>query len=182
MQREARVVRGRAALARDARMLAALAAFAKGRVSVEAARGVLGWLDQVAPVAGPAQRSVRRLGKRRLQNAMIAAGVVPDGRGRWAVDEVLRVERRIALPGEEGRTGEWQRMALIRWRGADRLQRQAHVETWRPFEFVTLDLQRRWIKPRGPAQPKRERPTHQQDGRVTKRSPRLMGDAAEAGL
>ena len=109
-------------------------------------------------------------------------GMAPDGRGRWAVDEVLRVERRIALPGEEGRTGEWQRMALIRWRGADRMQHQAHVESWRPFEFLTPDLQRRWIKPRGPAQPKRERPTHQQDGRVTKRSPRLMGEAAEAGL
>jgi hypothetical protein len=73
-------------------------------------------------------------------------------------------------------------MALIRWRGVDRHEGQVHEESWRPFEFLTADLQRKWIKPRLVSRPKRDRPVQQQDGRPTKRSPRLTGEAAGGGL
>jgi hypothetical protein len=60
---------------------------------------------------------------------MVAAGVLPDGRGRWAVDRVVRVEG----------VGK-KRQALVQWRGFDRASGIPHQPSWRPVAHVTADL------------------------------------------
>ena len=64
-----------------------------------------------------------------LLNAETAAGVVADGRGRWAVECIL---------GWRGPARK--REALVRWRGFDRQSGAPHRDTWEPRGHLTSDL------------------------------------------
>ena len=74
-------------------------------------------------------RATPRVQTRVLQNAEVGAGVRADGRGRWAVDQILR-----------WRGGFREREALVRWLGFDRQSMLPHGDTWVPRSKLTADL------------------------------------------
>ena len=77
-------------------------------------------------------RAVPRVQTRVLLNAEIAAGVVADGRRRWAVDRIL------AWRGGTERRNH--KEALVRWLGFDRLSGAPHADTWEQRSRLTADL------------------------------------------
>ena len=84
---------------------------------------------------GSARRVVRatpRVQTRVLLNAEIAAGVVCDGRRRWAVDCIL------AWRGGTEKRNHTE--ALVRWLGFDRLSGVPHADTWELRSRLTADL------------------------------------------
>ena len=93
--------------------------------------------------------------RRVWHNAAIAEGLEADGRGRWAVDDVL--EWRGASRDQDGRDT---REALVRWLGFNRVTGEPWADQWIPRRLLTTDLrgQRKRV-PRGDAAPppKRER-------------------------
>ena len=95
-----------------------LEAAAKMRTSVGARRGAL---------------------QRRLRNEQVRLGVLPDGRGRWAVDAV------VAWRGAGERTE-----ARVRWLGFDRATDRPWPECWVPRRWLTSDLRSADPGRRGP--------------------------------
>ena len=84
---------------------------------------------------GSARKVVRatpRVQTRVLLNAEIAAGVVCDGRRRWALDCIL------AWRGGTERRNHTE--ALVRWLGFDRLTGAPHADTWVLRARLTADL------------------------------------------
>ena len=156
-------------------MVAKVVGFRGGRISPEEAARLMGWLAVVAPSAGAPRRRMPAARRRQLDNGLIAAGLAPDGRRRWAVDEVL-----------SWRGGHRNREALVRWVGVDLITGVPHPLAWIPRDDLTSDLRvlgrLRAAAPTRASAPKRAPPTHQSDGAPRRVTPRLAGHAPVGGL
>ena len=131
--------RSRRASAMDLTRDVARARLARGTLSVKS------FLPLVA-------MEVRR---RVWHNAAIAEGLEADGRGRWAVDDVLAWR---GVSRDQG--GRDTREALVRWLGFNRITGEPWADQWIPRRLLTPDLRGyRKRAPRGDAAPppKRER-------------------------
>ena len=69
--------------------------------------------------------------RRMLENEEVGSGVAPDGRGRWAVEQVV-----------EWRGGARDREARIRWCGFDPETGEPWEDSWVPRAFLSADLRR----------------------------------------
>ena len=81
---------------------------------------------------GNARRSLHQRAparRRMLRNQEVIHGVAPDGRGRWAVEEIL-----------EWRDGTTEREALVRWCGFDPDTGRPWDDSWEPRSWLTSDL------------------------------------------
>ena len=106
-------------------MRAQLHAMTQGVVSSAEAAGVRRWAEEVLPPARRAARQFSALQRREVENELVAAGVRPDGRRRYAVHKV--VAWRGSGKGRE---------ALVQWRGFG-----PEESTWEPVSWLTRDLQ-----------------------------------------
>ena len=68
---------------------------------------------------------------RMLRNEEVGSGVAPDGRGRWAVDQIV-----------EWRGGARDREAHVRWCGFDSASGEPWDDSWVPRALLTADLRR----------------------------------------
>ena len=165
----------RAVRLRDAQMVAKVVGFRGGRISSEEAARLLGWIAEVAPSSGVPRRRMPAARRRQLDNGMIAAGLAPDGRRRWAVDEVLR-----------WRGGHRDREALVRWAGVNRWTGAPHPIEWVARGDLTADLRAqgrlRAAAPRQAPAPKRAPPAERADGAPKRVSPRLAGHEPVGGI
>ena len=66
-----------------------------------------------------------------LRNEEVVSGVAPDGRGRWAVEQVV-----------EWRGGARDREARIRWCGFDPTTGVPWEDSWVPRALLSADLRR----------------------------------------
>ena len=106
---------------RESRAMAALVSARSSMPSQEEVDTVLGWL----------RSSETRACSRAMHNALIEAGVEPDGRGRWAVDSIL-----------DWRGQANSREALVQYAGFDRVTGLRHPPTWVPIGRLSTDLQK----------------------------------------
>ena len=67
--------------------------------------------------------------RRELYNFEVGHGFRADGRGRWAVDEIL-----------EWRGNGDEREALVRWLGFNSISGEPWEDSWRPRRSLTADL------------------------------------------
>ena len=167
------VVGGRAAVRREAtalakllevRQLAQLEQASWGSASPSATAGIRAWAAQVRD-GRRASRQFPALLRRKVENVMISRGLMPDGRGRMAV------ERLIGFRGS-GRNKE----CLVRWSGVDLESGERRADEWLPASRLTGDLrpsvaQKRRVVPPVPA------PALQADGSRRRVSPRFAGEA-----
>ena len=153
---------------RDARMVIAIEGFACARPSDAAAHSATVWLRQHDPRAAQNRRRGMEIQRRRLDNAMVMAGMSADGRGRWAVEQVV------------GQVKQW---VKVRWVGFNPRSGLPWPLEWIRRERLTRDLWEQ-TRLRRPAVPrvKRPAPEMQQDGAPRRRTPRLAGEAPGAGL
>ena len=111
------------------------------RIALFCRKQGLGWMERRGVRPSPALEALanaRRLlrqrpaaRKRMLRNEEVASGVAPDGRGRWAVEQVV-----------EWRGGARDREARIRWCGFDPETGEPWEDSWVPRAFLSADLRR----------------------------------------
>ena len=106
--------------------------------------------------------------RRRLGNAMVSAGMASDGRGRWAVEQIL------------SQVKQW---VKVRWVGFNPRTGQMWPLEWVHRSRLTRDL---WEQTRLRSRPvfraKRPVPTLQSDGAPRRRTSRLAGEVPGPGL
>ena len=153
---------------RDARMVIAIEGFAQARPTAEMMLTATAWLRRHDPRVSSNRMHGMEKQRRRLDNAMVVAGMASDGRGRWGVEEIL------------GQVGQW---VKVRWVGFNPQTGQPWPVEWIRRERLTRDL-REQTRLRRPAVPRAKRPAPetQQDGAPRRRTPRLAGEAPGAGL
>ena len=119
-------------------------------------------------------RAVPRVQTRVLLNAEIAAGVVADGRRRWARGPFFSD---FAWRGGTERRNH--KEALVRWLGFDRLSGVPHADSWEPRSRLTADL-----RDGGRTVPKRARAAFQPPPKPAgaRKLSRLAGEAPEGLL
>ena len=111
---------------------------------------------------------------RMLHNQEVQHGVAPDGRGRWAVENILG-----------WRDGETEREALVRWCGFDPVTGQPWDDSWEPRSWLTPDLRsggvvrRRRTAAQGREDDRREREDWDERHTHTRKSRRLQGEDPE---
>ena len=142
----------------------AIEGFACARPSDAAAHSATVWLRQHDPRAAQNRRRGMEIQRRRLDNAMVMAGMSADGRGRWAVEQVV------------GQVKQW---VKVRWVGFNPRSGLPWPLEWIRRERLTRDLWEQ-TRLRRPAVPrvKRPAPEMQQDGAPRRRTPRLAGEGA----
>ena len=151
----------------DARMLAAVSAARGGRAPVGShvaawVRNAVGFNDDNLP-----RRRVMGVHRRTVHNTLVGAGVVADGRQRWAVERIV-----------EWRGGCRNREALVQWGGFDPRTGDRWRQEWVPRDWLTRDL-RELGRLRAPP-PKRAQHTRWPIG--SRKSPRLAGAEPMDGL
>ena len=110
-----------------------------------------------------------------LGNEEVASGVASDGRGRWAVDQIL-----------QWRGSGSGRQALGRWLGFNTITGMSWDDTWEPRSYLTADLRRGGIirRRRTAAEMREER--QQEEKRYERvqrrRTPRVAGVVPGSGL
>ena len=151
----------------DARMLAAVANARGGRAPVGS--HVVSWLRDVAGFDDDERprRRMHHVTRRGLSNALIEAGVVADGRRRWAVERVL-----------EWRGGYRNREALVQWAGFDGRTGERWRAEWVPRDWLTRDL-RELGRLRAPPV---KRAASSRWPIASRKSPRLAGEEPMDGL
>jgi len=112
---------------------------------------------------------------RMLRNEEVASGVVSDGRGRWAVDQIL-----------QWRGSGSGRQALVRWFGFNAVTGEAWDDSWEPWSNLTADLRKGGIirRRRTAAEMGEDRQREEERyARVQRRrTPRLAGVDPMSGL
>ena len=144
-----------------------------------------GWMERRGVRPSPALEALanaRRLlrqrpaaRKRMLRNEEVASGVAPDGRGRWAVEQVV-----------EWRGGARDREALIRWCGFDPETGDPWEDSWVPRALLSADLRRggllREARRRRECAEEGEASGRQEEEVERRRTPRLAGLVPGPGL
>ena len=119
----------------DSRKMAALVALGGGgrqRAAEETAAVRMWARELLAKRQRRPQRQVPVVTKRAVRNELIGLGMLPDGRGRWAVEAV------IAWRGEGLRNRE----ALVRFAGVDLQTGLPEAPRWIAKAWLTEDLRR----------------------------------------
>ena len=113
--------------------------------------------------------------RRMLENEEVGNGVAPDGRGRWAVEQVV-----------EWRGGARDREARIRWCGFDPETGDPWEDSWVPREFLSADLRRgglvREARRRRECAEEGEAGGRQEEDVQRRKSPRVAGLEPGPGL
>ena len=153
---------------RDARMVLAIEGFAQARPAAVMAQAAADWLSRYDPRTAVYRQRGMGKQRRRLDNAMVAAGMAADGRGRWAVEQIVN------------QVGQW---VKIRWVGFNPRSGQPWPVEWVHRDRLTPDL-REQTRLRRPPQPRAKRPVPEQqaDGAPRKRTPRVAGELPGPGL
>ena len=121
---------GWAAMAAERPRAAALMDLVRDVARAQQARGVF--------LAGTFVPMIVMQVRRSVQNAAIAEGLEADGRGRWAVDEVLDWRGKTCR-GPDGKVTD-SREALVRWLGFERRSGEPWKDQWVPRRSLTEDL------------------------------------------
>jgi len=149
----------------DEAMLGSLAAGGWQTASEQDRAGMASW---IASQQGSRRRGRLHISRRQLDNACVASGLAPDGRGRHRVERVLR-----------WRGNGQSREALVEWAGFDATSNRPWANSWVPRRNLTADL-----REEGRIRARRERrappAAPAMEGRRV--SPRIAGVAPIAGL
>ena len=160
--------RGRLRGAEETRRAARLLSFVEQRgLQPDPMLAALGNARRLLHQRAPARR-------RMLHNQEVLHGVAPDGRGRWAVEEIL-----------EWRDGGTEREALVRWCGFDPDTGRSWDDSWEPRSWLTSDLRaggvvrRRRTAAQVREDDRREREDWDERHTHTRKSRRLQGEDSE---
>ena len=149
-------------------MVIAIEGFARARPSGEAARAASMWLQRHdLRTTGNVRRGMGAQ-RRRFDSALVEGGLSSDGRGRWAVEEVI------------SQVKQW---VKVRWVGFNPRSGLPWPVEWIRRERLSRDL---WeaTRLRKPSVPRAKRPVpeRQVDGSLRRKSPRLDGAVPGVGL
>ena len=152
----------------------------RAREETRRAARLVGWMEgrgsrpqpALAVLANSRRLLIQRPAARRrmLSNEEVACGVAPDGRGRWAVDQIVA-----------WRGGAANRAALVKWCGFDPDTGEPWEDSWEPRCNLTRDLRSGGLLRRRRArddQQRSQQEDQQQRQRVvgSRKSPRLAGE------